>query len=493
MAITMAISFFLAPFILHKIGNTFYGVWAVVSQVTGYLWLLDFGVRDSVIKYVAEYHEKNDEGMLNDIVNASLKLYFAVFVGCVAGTFLLSFFFPFIFKGMQDSASTAQLLVIITGLDIALTFVFNVFVGILMGLQRYDVFSKISIVLAVVRALLIVYFLNNNYGVVAICLIQLFTNSCMNVTVYFVSRRLLSFKLNFIKYGTEIKTYKMLINYSFFVFLNCIALQAFFYSSNFIIAVFLPVASVTYFAIASSLVDYMKRLIWAGTQAFSPLASQLDAKNDPSRIIALLIKGTKYSLILGLPVGVSYIILGDQFIGLWMGSEYSAVAGNILIVLTVMTIFSLPHYTISGILLGLNKHRLMAYCRVIEGVTNICLSIILIKHMGLLGAALGVAIPHMIVVMIVLPVIISKVIKIRLLNYFKLSYCSPIIAVIPFSLACLLVRHYIVPHSLLTFFLEIAAILPVYVVGVWFLSITDEERQLIKRMVLTFTPVTLWR
>jgi len=491
--ISMLISFFLAPFVLHHIGNTYYGVWAVVSQVTGYLWLLDFGVRDSVVKYVAEYHEKNDGGMLNDIINASLKLYFTICCACIAVTFLLAFLFPVVFSAAHESAPVAQTLIIITGLDIAQTFVFNVFVGILMGLQRYDVFSKVSIVLTIVRALVTIIFLSKGYGVVSVCLIQLISNSIMNIIIYVVSRKLLTYKLNFRKYGCGMQTYKLLINYSFFVFLNCVALQAFFYSSNFIIALFLPMSAVTFFAIASSLIEYMKKLIWAGTQAFSPLTSQLDAKNDPAMITSLLVKGSKFSLLLGLPVGTVYIILGKQFIGLWMGAEYSADTGNILAVLSVMTLFSLPHYTISGILLGLNKHRLMAYCRILEGIANIGLSILLIKHMGLMGAAFGVAIPHLIMVIIVLPIIITRVVKIRLSEYLRLSYYPPIIAVIPFTLACLLARHYFTPHSLLTFFGEIMVLLPVYIVGVWFLSITEEEQQLCKKTIYTFIPAALLR
>ncbi|MEI8355145.1 MAG: oligosaccharide flippase family protein [Deltaproteobacteria bacterium] len=493
MATSLVISFSLAPFILHKIGNTYYGVWAVASQVTGYLWLMDFGVRDSVVKYVAEYHEKKDDGMLNDIINASLKLYSIVCCACLVLTFILAFFFPMIFSGLRGTASTAQLLVIITGIDIALTFVFNVFIGILMGLQRFDVFSKISIALTIARALLTVFFLSKGYGVVAICLIQFLANCCMNIMVYAVSRRLLCYRLNFRRYGRGRDIYKLLLNYSFFVFLNCIALQVFSFSSNFIIAIFLPVSSVTFFAIAASLIEYMRKIIWAGTQAFSPLTSQLDAKNDASRVILLLVKGSKFSLLLGLPVGTVYLIMGKQFIGLWMGFEYATITGNILAVLTVMTLFSLPHYTISGILLGLNKHHLMAYCRVVEAIANICLSLLLIRHMGLLGAALGVAIPHLIMVIFVLPVLVSRALNIKLFYYFRFSYCGPLISIIPFALACLLAHHFFTPRSLITFFAEILLLLPAYIAAAWFFAISKEERQHCKEMIFALAPAALGR
>lgn len=493
MAMSLVISFFLAPFILHKIGNTYYGVWAVVSQVTGYLWLMDFGVRDSVVKYVAEYHEKKDEVMLNDIINASMKLYSTICCFCIAGTLLLAYLFPMIFSGVRDNASTAQILVIITGLDISLTFVANVFVGILMGLQRYDVFSKISIVLSIVRALFTVYFLSNGYGVVSVCIIQFFSNCCTNILVYAVSRRLLFYRINFWKYGRGKDIYRLLVNYSYFVFLNCIAWQVFSCSSNFIIAIFLPMSSVTYFAIAASLIEYMKKVILAGTQAFCPLTSQLDAKNEPARIVELLVKGSKFSLIIGLPVGTVYLLMGKRFVGLWMGFEYATITGNVLAVLTIMTLFSLPHYTISGILLGLNKHRMMAYCRIIEAIANISLSVLLTKYMGLLGTALGVAISHMILVIFVLPIIITGVVNIKLSEYFRSAYLGPIIAVLPFALVCLLADYFYNPDSLVLFFSVITVLLPVYMAGVWLFAISNEERQYCKKKFIALVPAELLR
>ncbi len=493
MAISLVISFFLAPFILHKVGNTYYGVWALVSQVTGYLWLLDFGVRDSVIKYVAEYHEKHDGGMLNDVINASLKLYSSICLGCIALTFLFAALFPVIFTGARDATSIARLLVIITGIDIALTFFFNVFIGILMGLQRYDVFSKISIALNIAKAFSTVYFLSRGYGVVSVCLIQFCANTCMNMMVYVVSRRLLSFKLAFRKYGKGKAVYRMIVNYSFFAFLNCIAMQIFSFSSNFIIAIFLPVSSVTFFAIAATLVEYMKKVILAGTQAFSPLTSQLDAKDDPARIATLLVKGSKFSLLLGLPVATVYLVMGKRFIGLWMGHEYSALTGDVLAVLTVMTIFSLPHYTISGIFLGLNRHRLTAYCRLVEAAANICLSVILVQRIGVLGAAFGLAIPHLVMVVLVLPVLATKIIHVRVLDYFRLSYAGPIISVIPFAVSCFLIESFMAPQSLAAFFVVILLLLPIYMVSAWFFAVSKEERRHCKETITAFLPAGLLR
>ncbi|MEQ8205984.1 MAG: hypothetical protein RIA65_07405, partial [Woeseia sp.] len=55
LAVNIVISFFLAPFIVKSLGNTWYGIWVIMMQFTGYLYLLDFGVRESVIRYVSKF------------------------------------------------------------------------------------------------------------------------------------------------------------------------------------------------------------------------------------------------------------------------------------------------------------------------------------------------------------------------------------------------------------------------------------------------------
>src|SRR5512134_674446 len=76
------VSFFLTPFIVGSLGNVYYGIWALVTQFTGYLWLFDFGVRESVIKYVAQYHASGEREELSSTVQGAVSLY--VWIGLAA-------------------------------------------------------------------------------------------------------------------------------------------------------------------------------------------------------------------------------------------------------------------------------------------------------------------------------------------------------------------------------------------------------------------------
>ncbi|HEV2990940.1 MAG TPA: oligosaccharide flippase family protein, partial [Candidatus Angelobacter sp.] len=58
--IAMGVNFFLSPYVVNHLGNVTYGVWTLLLSLTGYLGLLDLGVRGAVTRYVARFHTETD-------------------------------------------------------------------------------------------------------------------------------------------------------------------------------------------------------------------------------------------------------------------------------------------------------------------------------------------------------------------------------------------------------------------------------------------------
>lgn len=489
LGINLVISFFLAPFVVHKLGSTYYGIWVIMMQLTGYLYLLDFGVRESVVRYVSKYHAKEEFEFLNQIINSAVILYSGISLICLVVAVGLAILFPFIFNVSNEVIPTARLVVLITGVNIAQLFVFNVFTGILMGLQRYDIFNKTEIIFAFVRLFLIVYLLNQGFGIIALGSIQLFVNISSNIIIYFISRKMLIFKFKLTGFAEQRSIYKKIISYSFFVFLGNICQKIIFYTDAIVIGIFLPVASITYYAIAGNLIEYLRRLIMSMANVFNPLTSELEAKNEEDKITAVLIQGTKFSLLIGLPICATYFIMGREFIALWMGREYAEAAGAVLAILTVTHLFSLPHYTVSMILYGTSRHQILAYCKSFEAVANICLSLALVKQFGIVGVAIGTAVPHLFVVVFIFPAMITKMVGLKLWKYITSAYLGPFASILPFIAISYYTKIYHPASSLFDFFLKIFLMLPIYFVTAWFFSFTKEEHSWFKRKLVPFIPV----
>ena len=65
------------PYVVHKLGDSEYGIISIVMIFIGYLSFLDLGIGWAIIKFVAEYkaHDSRDE--IKKIVQTSLSVFLA--------------------------------------------------------------------------------------------------------------------------------------------------------------------------------------------------------------------------------------------------------------------------------------------------------------------------------------------------------------------------------------------------------------------------------
>lgn len=484
--INLVLSFFLAPFVVNKLGAALYGIWAVAMQFSGYLYLMDFGVRDSLIRYTAKYKATGNNLGFRRIISVALIIYFFVFLAAMLVTFLISLSLPHLVNLGDTDARSAQIAIFLIGSSIAVTFLFNIYGGIIQGLQRFDVANAIGIVRGITQASTIVIVLNSGGGIVELGIIQ-FTITFLNGLVsFFVARHLLK-KLNLslspVKLsGKKLNALLRLVSgYSVYVFINNIGQKLIFASDAIVIALFMPVSSVTFYAIAGNLIEYLRTLLGATAQVFNPMASEYSATRNKDSLNNLMLRATRLTLVIALPVIISYIILGEIFIDLWMGPEFAVDAAAVLLILAITQIFSSPHNSIASILYGTGKHKTLAFMRIGEGISNVILSVILVGPLGIVGVAIGTAIPHIAIMGIALPIYTCRLLGIPLSRYIKESMTGPLLNTIPFVIGALLIREFAPPESLLLFFVGIAGLCAVYAVTGYYLCINKDERALVNR------------
>jgi len=486
--VNIVISFFLAPFVVHSLGDTYYGIWVIMMQFTGYLYLLDFGIRESVIRSVSKLNAVQNFDDLDEILNSSVFLYSAIGLLAFVVSVALAFFFGSIFNVSMEILPTARVVVVVSGLTIAISLAFNVFTGVLMGLQRYDIFNKIGIVTSFIRLALIVFFLSRGYGILALALVQFAITLTSNLVIFVMARRLLRTQGLHLQYRHKsirhrMPVFRSLYNYSIHVVINNLGQKAIYYTDALVIGIILSPASVTYYAIAGNLIEYLRRLILISNNVLNPLVSDLDSRNDKDAIQNVLIQGARLSMLLAIPIATVYLTMGRQFISHWMGSEYATLSGDVLCVLAIGVAVSTPQNTISSILYGISRHKIIARLRVLEAVANLALSLTLIKALGIVGVALGTAIPQVILMAIVLPILTIRVIGSTLVKFVHQAYLLPLGASIPFAVSCYLLNQRLPAESLFGFMAQLVMLGPIFVAGVWFIALSNADRDTCSRII----------
>lgn len=473
--VNILLAFVMAPLTVRSLGNVQYGIWTLLMQLTGYLWLFDFGVRESVVKYVAQYHAADDRDGVTTTVRTAVSLYSVVTAATVAIAVSLAIALPYLFNIPGGDVSTARWTAILIGGTVAQAFVFNVFVGVVMGLQKIYLVARLGVFFALFRAAVVYLLLTNGFGVVALAAVQFSMTLINNLVIYRIARRELPYvSIRLVRPKRE--DVMRLVNYGKYVLVSNVGDKLVFASDSLVVGTMLPIASLTYYAIGGTLIENLRTFVTSMAAIFNPMTSDLEARRETQRLVTVVLTGTKAAMLIGAPVCIGFITLGSTFIRLWMGEQYAGPAGQILAVLAVGHLIGLPYYTISGVLYGLGRHRVVALSRIFEGVFNLALSIVLVKLLGLIGIALGTIIPQMIVVGIVLPMTLPRFVPVVLREYYVSTYVRPLLAAAPFALVCWYIARYLTPASFFSFFALIAIAIPFYLVPTWFVALTGEQR-----------------
>ena len=84
---------FITPLIISSLGDAEYGVYKLISSITGYFLLLDLGMGNAVIKYTAKYKESNDKENSQKFVGVCIFFYtiISIIVVCLGVALIYSF------------------------------------------------------------------------------------------------------------------------------------------------------------------------------------------------------------------------------------------------------------------------------------------------------------------------------------------------------------------------------------------------------------------
>ena len=477
----MAVGFFLAPFILHRLGNVVYGVWVLANAAIGYLRLLDLGMQSSVLRFVSKGHTQGDHQASSDAISAALWVRLQIGALVLLLSAILAFFFPILFKVPPELASDARKAIFLIGLNAAISMSVGVVGGVLSALNRYDLANYVIFTQTAVRVVGVVWLLRSGHGIVAIALCDLVSSTVGNAFMLYIARKIYpELRIQFKKPKKE--TLQQIWSYSWYAFLTSIAVQLVYQSDNLVVGAFVSVSAVTFYGIANTLCNYTTQIVGSMGNTFVPAASTYEAAGDSASLLGLYKNGTRATLMISLPILVTLIVRGPSFIGLWMGPQYAKSSGAVLIILASALFFSFANRTASSIAFGIEKHKTMAIWSIGEGVANLALSITLAHWYGIYGVALGTLIPSLIVQVVLWPRHISKLVGLSGFEVVCRIWTPMFLSSIPFALVSYLVNVHFPPRNLAIFFLQVLATLPIFFITVALIFRTYVRSQILPKV-----------
>jgi O-antigen/teichoic acid export membrane protein len=477
--LTSALSFLLAPFLVHALGKTGYGLWALVLSFTGYFGLLDLGIRSSVGRFVARYMALQDVANVNRTISTAFTMLACGGVAAMLTTVVVAKFFFGRFQAGPELEVSGRAALLLVGLNVSLVLPMGIFSSVLIALERFDILNTITVLSELLRAALIVIVIKLGYGLAAISGVAVFISVVQYGAIFLYVRSFyphmqVSYRL------VSQEALKELSSYGIFRFITIVSTQLIFYSQSLVIGVFLGVGAITFYAIAASLLNTGRSFVMLVTDTLTPAASRMDATSDIQGLHRLLFIGTRMALIVALPICLGFIFLGRQFMALWMGKEF-VTSGVLLAVLTIPQFSSMAQHVSTSVLSAMAKHRVLAYLAVAEGVVNVAISILLVRKMGVMGVAIGTVVPHLISTALIMPLYTLRVLNLGVREYLVKAVLRPVLCALPVAGIAYAFSTLVESPGWFGFWAEVSVLCAVFFTLSFFFCLGSEQRDFVQQ------------
>jgi O-antigen/teichoic acid export membrane protein len=480
LALNVLVAFWMTPFVVRHLGDASYGLWALVLQLTGYMGVIDVGLRSALVRFVSRFNARGDDEGLNRLMNSTFTLYLLMVPVCLAMASMVAFIALPHMHIPSAMLGVAQITVFIAAGCIACDFLFATSHASLAGLSRWDLINSVWISVLLARTLLIVLFLKSGFGLLALAWIQLSVTFIGYSAEMFLLRRVLpTFRPTW--HFPKFDEMRPIAQHGWYSFLLSVATKINYQIDSIVIALFLPIDQVTFYVIGLRLVEHLRELLTSTTMVIAPVISSFEAVGELHRITTALIRSTKYSLFVGL-LGASVLLaLGTDFIRLWMGPRFSGPSGNVLVILSVGVVLSCTQFASSHVLYGLSKHRLNVNWTIIESVLNVGFSLALVRRYGILGVAAGTTIANGLVRAWLFPRSFLKALEVPWKLYVQDAIIPALGPALSFVAGAMLYKNFFPIQSFGELVLALASGLFPFLACLWFVGLDERDRKSVRQ------------
>ncbi len=416
--VSVLVGFFLTSYIIGHLGKTGFGIWTLINAIISYYNVLDLGVSSALTRYVARDVGKKDFIALNLTINTTLAFF------CIVGLVIFTFSFwtatPLIdfFHVEIESQEDFSFLILMLGISMSMLFPGNFFGSIIKAHEQFLVANLVNIAVTLFRTLLVIIFLNMDLGLKGLGYANV-ASAVLNLILYYVLCLKLFPYIKFNVFGARFQTFKVLMGFGAATMVMEIASILRFDLDSFVIGKWLDLAAVGTFAVAGLLMRYYVMFLNSATvTTFTPRFASLEGEGDYDGLKKLYMKSLSIGAFLSFAIATPIIMYGEQFVLLWAGKDFIE-AVPVLWLMAASFALTMAQSSSVAMMYALNKHQIFAVVSLVEGIANLLLSIYLAPKYGIVGVALGTAIPMIFVKLILQPLYLTRIVDVPLIAYIS--------------------------------------------------------------------------
>lgn len=476
--LTNAVGLLLTPFIIKSLGDAEFGLYTMIGSFVGYIAVLDLGLSDAIVRFVAKYRaEKDKKGEENFLAN-SMIIYSVISVLVLIVGSICYFNIESIFKNSltPDQISQAKIMFAILVFTLSIGLPSSSLTGICFGYEQFVFPKAAKITRYISRSILVIALLSLGGKAIAMVILDTILNMCLDlVMLWFVFKKL---KVRIKLYKFDLSLIKTIFSYSIWIFIFVIVSQFQWKVGQLVLGIITNTTVVAIFAIGIMLGTYYGAFSTAISEVFLPRATQMTvSKATPQQLTDMMIKIGRISFITLMLVLGGFLLYGKQFVFLWVGETYY---DSWIIAVLIMLAYTMPLVQgfANSVLKAKNKLAFKAISYISFLLLGTILGTFLAKKYDAVGMVVG-TVAGWFIGQNVMNIYYYKVIKLDILRFFK-ELLHKTLLIFLLTLIIGYAINFLPGAGWLNFFVKISLYSIIYCYLIYVFGVNDYEKELFK-------------
>ena len=480
MIASLLVSFLYTPILLKNLGQSEYGLYALVASIIGYLSVLDMGFGNAMVRFVSRSKANPDKASESKINGLFLFLYMIIGIISLIVGFILIQNISSIFAALTpDELSKARIIMIILVFTVSLSFPLSIFDSYVLSCEKFKYIKILSLIKTLIVPLTMLPLLFMGHKAITMVIVTSSYSIIFHMITIFYCFKKLKMKIDFSFHNIDKILLREVLVYSFFIFLNIVVDNIYNNTDQVILGNVAGTIAVSIYAVAARVSSINTSFSTTISGLFFPrITKTLEEDNGNKKVSDLFIRVSRIQLYIMALIMFGFIVFGRQFILLWVGNDYVS-AYYILLLLMIPAIIPLTQNIGISILQARNKHKFRSVVYLCIAILNIFISIPLAREYGGVGAAVGTAIANIIGQITIMNFYYWKKLEIDIPTYWKrfINY------MLPFGMFSSGVYYLVskITFSFLTLLLAIVIYTVIYL-GYAYLYMNEEEKGYVKKI-----------
>ncbi len=426
--VTTITGILVTPYIIDKLGKAEYGLWTLIGALIGYISVLDFGLNNAIVRFVAKYRAEKDKRGEENFLAVTFIIYGVISLVVTLIGIVIYFNLETLFDGSLTSSelSKAKTMFSILIFNVAISLPGGGLTGIASGYEKF-IFPRFANILKyVLRTILVVMLLYMGGDAIGIVVLDTILNVLIVVINAIYIFKFLKVKIALFNFDGALV--KSIINYSFWIFVFAIVIQFQWKVGQMVLGIVSGTTAVAIYAVGVMLGTYYGAFSSAISGVFLPRATKMIVeKATGDDLTAMMVKVGRLSLIILMYILIAFGLFGKQFVLLWVGQDFIESFYISLYIMLVLTI-SLVQAFGNSVLEAKNKYAFKALLYLIVTIIGTGIGSLFAREYGATGMVMGTII-SLFVVQNIMNIFYHKYIGINMFRFYrelidKILFCS---------------------------------------------------------------------